>query len=179
VDPIDRELASLLSVEPSPEFRARVRARIASEPAPRSWYVQWLHIAASCAAAAVVVAGIAIIRVAPTRPAKGNATPVAIQPPLPSRAAVSAAEPAQVAEAPPYQGASHGKAPEVIADATAARGLRQLDALVRDGRTQLVFPDERVVPEPPSDIVITPIAIAPIEVGSVSEQVGDSEGDQP
>jgi len=178
VDSLDRELSSLLSVRPSPEFRARVRARIASEPAPRLWHLQWQHVAATCAAVAVAVT-IAVIRVTPTQPARRTAALVAAQPPVSPRAAVSAVEPPEIAVAAPRQRARRVRVPEVIADATAARGLRQLDAIVSEGRTSFIFADERVVQEPPSDIVITPIAIPPIEVASVSEQVGDSEGDQP
>jgi hypothetical protein len=178
VDPLDRKLSSLLSVEPSPEFRAHVRARIASEPAPRLWHLQWQHVAATCAAVAVAVGG-AIIRVIPTQPTKWPAAPVGAQSPDSSRAAGSAVEPPQIAVAAPRQRALRVRVPEVIADATAARGLRQLDAIVREGRTSFIFADERVVQEPPSSIVITPVAIPPIEVASVSAQVGDSEGDQP
>ena len=179
MDPIDRELSSLLSVEPSPEFRPRVRARIAEEPTPRAWHLPWQHVAAAFAAVAVTIAGIAVIRVAPTQPAKWPAAPVAAELPVLLRAAVSAVDAPQIALAAPRRRTPRAKGPEVIADATAARGLRQLDAIVREGRTSFIFADDRVVQEPPSDIVITPIAIAPIDVASVSEQVGDSEGDQP
>jgi hypothetical protein len=178
VDPLDRELASLLSVEPSPEFRARVRARIADGPTPCWWHLQWQHVAATCAAVAVAVS-IVVIRVTPTQPARRPAALVAAQPPVSPRDAVSAVEPPKVAVAALRQRALRVRAPEVIADATAARGLRQLGAILREGRTSFIFADERVVQEPPGDIVITPITIAPIEVASVSEQVGDSEGDQP
>jgi len=34
---LDRELESALGVEPSPEFLARVRTRVAAEPAPELW----------------------------------------------------------------------------------------------------------------------------------------------
>jgi len=80
----------------------------------------------------------------------------------------------------PRRRASHVNGPEVLVDATAMRGLRQLDAIVRDGRTQFVFTDEHVLQEPVRDIEIVPISIAPIEVATFSEEPGgNSEGDRP
>ena len=45
---IDRALAAALAVEPSPEFLARVRMRIASEPAPSEWRCPWMFAAGAC-----------------------------------------------------------------------------------------------------------------------------------
>jgi hypothetical protein len=61
-----------------------------------------------------------------------------------------------------------------------ARGLRQFEALVRDGRTHFVFSDDVLAgsPEPVRDIVIAPIAIAPLEAAAISEFAGNSGGDQ-
>jgi hypothetical protein len=70
---LERDLARALAVEPSPEFLARVRTRIASEPAPRAWKVSWLIGAVGAVAAAVIVAAIA------TRPDQITA-PTAIAP---------------------------------------------------------------------------------------------------
>jgi hypothetical protein len=53
---LDREIEAALAIEPSPEFVARVRTRIASEPAPASWWqLRWPVIATALAAAAVVM----------------------------------------------------------------------------------------------------------------------------
>lgn len=178
MDEIDRELASLLSVEPSAEFRARVRARIASEPLPRPWYLQW-RVAAAVAAVSVVT-GVAIVRVIPAQPA-GAAAPVAENRPSAAARAVDAAPapPPHVAVMAPRRRAPRAGAAEVVVDDTAMRGLRQLDAIVREGRTRFVFADEHVVlAEPVRDIVVTPIAVAPIEVATNAEPVGSSEGDQ-
>ena len=173
MDPIDRELASLLSVEPSPEFRARVRARIAVEPLPRPWYLQW-RAAEAGAAAAAIVAGVAIMRVGPvpqptpTAPLvdNGQAAPMRTDDPTPAQT--------------PHDGSvaarrSSSNSPEVVIDRTAARGLQQLDALVREGRVQLVFDDEPGLQE---DIVVAPIVIEPITVTTLSEPSGDAEGDR-
>jgi hypothetical protein len=55
---LDREIESLLASEPSPEFVARVRTRVASERAPGRWRASWMFAAAG-AVAAVIVALIA------------------------------------------------------------------------------------------------------------------------
>jgi cytochrome c556 len=45
---IDRALAAALAVDPSPEFVARVRMRIASEPEPSDWRFSWVFAAGAC-----------------------------------------------------------------------------------------------------------------------------------
>jgi hypothetical protein len=57
----DRELKAALDVEPSPEFLARVRTRLASEPEPSAWRLPWLFAAAG-AVAIVVAAGVVTSR---------------------------------------------------------------------------------------------------------------------
>lgn len=51
---LDREIESLLATEPSPEFLARVRARVAEEPTPNRWRASWMFAAATAVAAAIV-----------------------------------------------------------------------------------------------------------------------------
>ncbi len=58
----DRELVQALAVDPSPAFVARVRTRIASEPAPRSMFIPWRVLALGAAAAAVVVFAVVVNR---------------------------------------------------------------------------------------------------------------------
>jgi hypothetical protein len=57
---IDQELQQALDVDPSPEFLARVRTRIASEPVPRQWGLSWMFAAA--AAATVIVVAVVVMR---------------------------------------------------------------------------------------------------------------------
>jgi hypothetical protein len=177
VDPLDRELASLLSVEPSPEFRARVRARIASEPLPRSWYLQW-RVAAAGVAAIAVTGAFVLSRVDSGDGARKSMAPS----PLPSTApaALTVAVPSPRSAAVIHHPSSAGE-PEVLVAPREARGLRQLEALVRDGRTRFVFSDEDVPttsPEPVTSIVIAPIAVAPLETAVVLESNGNLEGDE-
>jgi hypothetical protein len=53
---VDRELQTALDVEPSPEFLARVRMRIAEEPAPRRVRFGWFVLAEAAFATAVLAA---------------------------------------------------------------------------------------------------------------------------
>jgi hypothetical protein len=75
---LDRELARALNVDPSPEFLARVRMRVASEPAPSTWRRRWMVLAG--AAAAVVLMAVVMTlwpgadRVSPQQAALPDAT---------------------------------------------------------------------------------------------------------
>jgi hypothetical protein len=51
---IDRALATALAVEPSPEFVARIRMHIASEPGPSDWRLSWVIAAGACTLALAV-----------------------------------------------------------------------------------------------------------------------------
>jgi hypothetical protein len=48
---LEREIEGLLAVDPSPEFLARVRTRLAEEPAPSRWHFRWLLLLVPAAAA--------------------------------------------------------------------------------------------------------------------------------
>jgi len=195
VDPLDRELASLLSVEPSPEFRARVRVRIAGEPAPRAWLARWRTVAAGVAVLSVVAA-LVLSRSQLTggtrrdlaRPVSSSVASGSVASGFsrtfdsPFSRTIDSA-PRAVVAAPMTSGQETNRPrrqrtpAEVLVAASEVRGLRQLNALVREGRTRFVFDEETVPQEPVTAIVVTPIVIEPIAVASVSEQAGDSEGD--
>jgi hypothetical protein len=66
---IDRALREALDVAPSPEFLARVRMRIANDPAPRSAWTTWMPamVGATVIAAAGVIAVIAPWQGSPVR----------------------------------------------------------------------------------------------------------------
>lgn len=55
---IDSEIESLLAVEPSPEFLARVRTRVAEEPEPRAWRWSWGF---AFATATVALIGVVVV----------------------------------------------------------------------------------------------------------------------
>ena len=94
MDALDRALAAALAVDPSPEFVARVRARISTEPGPSSWRMPRLILAAGTLAAVV---GLSVLVV--PRPEAPIATPGVVQAFRPAEVVVQALRPA-VAAAP-------------------------------------------------------------------------------
>lgn len=142
IDEIDRELASLLAVEPSPDFRAKVRARIASEPAPKRWYLQWRLVGAGVAAVSVLIATAVggVNRRQHDSPAR-----IAMVTPAPEvPAIVHASTPAPRIAAPRVQRRTRRRTQlEVLVAPSEARGWRQLAAIVDDGRTRFVFFDQQ------------------------------------
>ena len=63
-EPLDREIRRLLAADPSPAFEARVRARVAAEPATNAWRGGRLWMAFGAATAALVLA-VAVFRPEP------------------------------------------------------------------------------------------------------------------
>lgn len=59
---IDRDIKASLNVDPSPEFLARVRMRIAEEPRPARAQLRWWWIAGPAAAAVGIVAAVMVIQ---------------------------------------------------------------------------------------------------------------------
>jgi hypothetical protein len=59
---LEREIEALLAVEPAPDFRARVRQRIAEQPpleaAPFAGRLAWLAMAAATAVAVIIAASV-------------------------------------------------------------------------------------------------------------------------
>ncbi len=169
---LDREIRALLAVDPSPQFRASVRMRIANEPAAvnrrRLW---WLSAAAIAAAAAVT----AFMVVAPSRPVAPSST-------LTARSSVRLALPASpIARrlasdvvSPPRRtslarpGRTRPSEPEILLAPDETRALRALIAGVREGRIDLTPVSQATTPdvmelEPIRNLVIAPIVIMPVE----------------
>ncbi len=75
---IDREIERALAVEPSPEFMARVRRRIANEPTPTAWRAPWVVLAIGA------MAGVMVVVIAVSRPAQ-KPSPSSANAPLPGK----------------------------------------------------------------------------------------------
>lgn len=96
---LQRELERALAVDPSPEFAARVRIRVANAPMAKAWWsLRWQYVAA----AACVCAAVAVVLVMGARPRRTDVP------------AVVAAAPAHTAVA---AGTSHRESPTAIAEA--------------------------------------------------------------
>ena len=60
---LEQDLARAVAIDPSPEFVARVRMRVANEPGPSAWRVSWtLSVAGGVVVAAAVVLAAVLIR---------------------------------------------------------------------------------------------------------------------
>jgi len=120
---LDREIESLLAVEPSPEFLARVRARVAEEPAPGRWRT-WMLVVPGAA-----VVAFALLIVWPSR----EQAPDHHAPALP--ASQQAAEVAQQASPP----AASSEASRVRSRSTPGTALPP--AAARDRAIDIDLPD--------------------------------------
>jgi len=187
---VDRELQSLLAVNPSPEFVARVRTRLASEPEPSSfaglqlptarWWRSWMFAAAPILAAAVIFIAVLI-----SRPRPVEQVPMLTATALPNTTTTMAAlkgrpyirtEQARSLETRDVArtvttidvGRPFGdRRDDVLLDARETAALRALIRGVRRGTVDLApvlrasTPSAMELP-PVADIEIAPITIAPI-----------------
>jgi TonB family protein len=120
---IDREIERALAVEPSPEFVARVRARIASEPPPVAWRVPWIFTAVGATVGAILVV-VAVSRstqkpgpaVASPQPPPGKSIGDVSLTPLPARGPQGASGEA----APPVRGSKAVSGPNGAARSRSA-----------------------------------------------------------
>ena len=184
---LDRDLRSMLAVDPPPEFAARVRARLASESDRSPWWRStWTFAASAVAIAAIVLVAV----VAPRMVRRGDRAyrPGTASRPLvsggqaaadarvpkpasgrdartsPDRAAVSrkaaAVRPAPVRAAAPRE-------PEVLVDAREAAALRSFFERARRGNVDLTAIVAPAAAQPTDLNLLHEIYIAPIEFESV------------
>jgi len=175
MDPLDRQIAEGVNVDPSPEFVARVRARVAREQVsirPRLWPV----VVGACLAATLGVA-IYVERLDRSRPVDGT---IAVVVPAVSISVPAAASAARVEQrsTPIVRRRSRAVShvPEVIVASDELRAWRQLADLMRSGHVELKLDEKPTAVEsaPVQEIAVKLIAIAPLAVASISEQ-GDEQ----
>ena len=153
-DRIDREIDALLDVEPSPEFVARVRARVDGESMTlRGWLTtRWLAGAAAIVAALIVVSAMWFDRPAPV-------LIVREVPPVPIPNAV-VEPPSMRAEARP---AAPAPSPEVLISPAESALLQRLLVAAREARVEPAPDLRRDAPlNPPMPIVIEPLDVPPL-----------------
>ncbi len=179
---LDREIEKLFAVNPSPEFVAKVRERVATEPAPAASWWAWRLVPAGAGLAALV----AVALLWPFEPAgtvsdvpwtaasakqAGNAPVVAptqsaaAAPVAPAPAATRAARPrARAGEATVPGRATRAEA-EIVISPEDARAFRLLLARVREGFVVTVPEGELELGEAvvgPPWIEIEPVVIEPL-----------------
>ena len=174
---LDREIEDLLAVDPSPEFVAKVRQRVAAEPAPSSWRLSWRLVAAGVGLAAVVAAGLlwpSVTSVAPrdgganarpmhqaSAPTRDAGTAPIASPFAPGTPSVDTPSPHRAPARPNRQAAS-----PVLIRRDEATAMNLLITRVREG----TLPDmtealAAVDAAGPQWIAIPPVVIAPITTG--------------
>ena len=177
MDPLDRELAEAINVNPSPEFGARVRMRVATERAPRR-RVPVLSLATVGMAIAIVLAVWTLRDHTNTQTSHGHLEVAAT---ASSHAVQRPPDRFRVATIPAKRSvtiASRRPSVRVVVAAEDVQGLRRLSKLVRDG-VVLSFPDEAqrddsTLSPPLMDIAVAPIDITPIAIASNTEE-GDAQ----
>ena len=144
---LDREFEAALNVDPSPEFMARVRIRVASEPHATGWRLRW-RVGMGAAAAAAFALALAVIYLPVTEPAgppqaNGAATVTSHSVSAPSPAAPPRSfEPARPQPVVTPSGpvarrdrrVERPRLPEVVISAAERRAFEVLLATVREGR---------------------------------------------
>ena len=145
---LDRELQSLLDVDPSPAFVARVRAQIADEPQRSAWWPPTFVLGGLAVAAALVIA-VAVLRNVP-RGTPGEApllasralasVPIDIPDVVARRSAVRMA--AQAVRRNSHADTTAGeiiaaREPEVLVDPREAAAIRAVIVRARGGRIDL------------------------------------------
>jgi hypothetical protein len=132
---IDQELAAALTVEPSPEFVAHLRAHIAHSAAPADRSLSMMLVATGSAVLVIVIV------LALSRVDRNGSASVSIGEPAaaPRSAAASASSPAAPASSGLVKkaGRVRRRDPEVLVPAHQATALRELFAALHDGRVDL------------------------------------------
>jgi len=175
---LDREIESLLATEPSPEFVARVRARVATEPDPGRWRPSFIFATAG----AVVVVIVAVIAWPSREPApagpKGPALQVQIAPapvqsihrqPATLRIVAVAASPDRPIDI---------DLPDVVIAENEVKAYTTLVSSIRRSRFDVAVP---AAPDPNTPLEIKELpAVEPIEIEPIVRlAVLQTEGERP
>jgi hypothetical protein len=162
---IDREISQLLAVQPSPDFAAKVRVRIAAQPVAASgpWRF-WMMAAVPAAAVMLLLVATAYFStrdVQSPSSVHGNVTlPVENNVQLP---VIAAADPV------PNHRRSLGRPqpvePEILIDPSLAAAIRRLAA------------EQPNLPEVPPESSLDPVVVEPLKVPDISDG-GTKQGDR-
>ena len=161
---IEREIARALAVDPSPEFVARVRMRIASEPPPRrTWWMPVL-VGATAIAAAVTIVLVAPWRGAQVQLKKAADPQVRLKPDTtPERATEGVGSGfSRTARTPRTTDDVRPAEPELLVSREESDALRRL--LARASQHPIVVDTLVLDAADPVDLAPPEIAIEPIKI---------------
>jgi hypothetical protein len=178
---IDRALAEALDVDVSPDFAARVRRRIASEPRPVPFWSGWRIAVPVAAALAMAVGAAAILRTPPA--ATPSLTGRSIVQGAAAPADVRPARPVAVADVPAIVRRPRAAAvaaivrtePEVLVPREEIEMYRRLIAAAQRVPHAVVVEDVKNVAA--NEPVILDIAIDPIKIDLIVPPIS-GEGDR-
>jgi hypothetical protein len=176
---LDREVSRALAVDPSPEFVARIRQRLASGPAPAAWRVSWTVYAGTFAAAAAAIVLVVVSRDTPPATLPLTARPIPaigrlaeVAPALShslDRGEIRSVSP----RVPSLSKNPRQSDPEIIIDVREASALRALIAGASHERVDvaplvtLAAKAAALLQSP--EIVVSPITIEPLAPGPGGE----------
>ena len=182
---LERDIERALAVDPSPEFVARVRVRIAEEPALSSRRFGWLFAGVGAAAVAAAVV-LAVFVMSPARRNAPASAPLltsrsiaaAVVVPVVSRTGLDRSRGAND-ERPTTEDARRTTHDErrttaILFDTRETLALQRLIAGVREARVDLtpLLKEAPMAVQPIDNLAIPPIAIEPLVPGGV-------EGERP
>lgn len=162
---LDAELRAALDVDPSPEFLARVRTRIAAEPAPGRWRLAWVTTAVATCSVVIATTTVLWPRLeAPVAP-EGAATPVITPAPPSAAARVEAILPVPIVPVSRrvVPATSRRAEPEVVISEGERRGFEMLLAALRNNALPPV-PEVEAAVEPVPPVEIEPFTIEPLQM---------------
>ena len=164
-----REIEAALGVDPSPEFLPRVRARIANERIPESWFsASWRWAGAVAVVTVAAVIGIWTLRDSPPAPREARVE----QPPIETTTPSIEPEPPATATSPAVRAVRTARRPEVVTrfevvtSPDEAAALRQLVAAITARQveaTDIPTLGAESAPLPLiEEIVLEPIKLSPM-----------------
>jgi len=175
---LDGEIRAALDVDPSPEFLARVRAGIASEPARATSRLLWKFVAVGAMAAVIAIAAVV------SRSNEMSSMFPADRMPLQARTVAPFSQIVPVAsgfsrtersaEAFALRPASHQPPePEVLIDPRESMALRRLIAGTREGTLDLSAALQATTPTAMDLPPLSEIAIPVITIDPITPEAGD------
>jgi len=175
---LDGEIRAALDVDPSPEFLARVRTGIASEPRQAAWRWPWMFAAAGAMATliaiAIVVSGpheVSSVLPADRMPLQAR-TVAPFSQIVPVASGFSRTE--RSAEAFALRPAAHQPPePEILIDPRESMALRRLIAGTREGTLDLSAALQATTPTTMDLPPLSEIAIPVITIDPITPEAGD------
>ena len=177
-DQLKRDIEEALSVEPSAQFAAAVRARIAESPRPSSVWIRWGIPAAGFAMATALVAA---VLVEPKETVIPNPAEIVRSvpemkpqvPPMPARQRPVRVPRAIQPSPSPQTAAKQEVLPEVLIDPREVAAFRRFIEGVKEERIDLAklieLQKAAAVPEPIQEIALMPIEdLEPIVIESLT-----------